>query len=426
MEVFLLFVLILTNGLLAMSEVALLTSRRAKLQAMAARGKKSAAIALRVTENPTEFLSTIQIGITSIGLLSGIVGEAVFATPLALVFEGQGVSPLVAGVSATVIVVVVVTYFAITLGELVPKRYGQSHPEVIASLASPPLLLLTKISRPFVVALSVSTNILLKLLGVKSDHRSSVTEDEIEAMLDEGSLSGLIEAQERDIARNLFSLDERRLGSLMVPRSGIVFVDISAPDQANLDVIAESPHSRIPVCDGGLDNIVGVLPAKAALAQVARGKKLSLQDNLEDPVYVPETLNGLELMEQFRESRSNFAFVVDEYGGLEGIVTLQDVLDALVGEIFHGDLHEPEAIQRDDGSWLLEGAMAIPELKHCLTLEVLPNEERGLYHTVSGLVLLLLGRLPRPGDYVTVDSWRLEVVDLDGHRIDKILATREP
>jgi putative hemolysin len=423
-EALLLLVLILTNGLLAMSEVALLTARRAKLQAMASKGKKSAALALKVSENPTEFLSAIQIGITSIGLLSGIVGEAVFAAPLATALEGLGLGEAAAGITATIVVVLVVTYFAITIGELVPKRFGQTHPETIASLVSAPLLVLAKLSRPFVWLLSVSTNGLLRLLGVRGDQSSSVTEDEIEAMLDEGSLTGLIEVQERDIVRNLFRLDERRLGSLMVPRSDIVYVDASASDAENFDLIAESPHSRIPVCDGGLDTIMGVLTAKAALAQVARGQSLNLRRKLETPEFVPETLTGLELLEKFRESRRNFAFVVDEYGSVEGIVTLQDIIDALVGEIGHGDNSAPDAVQRDDGSWLLESTMAIPEFKDTLALDSLPEEDRGKYHTVSGLVLLLLGRIPEPGDCVHVEGWQLEVVDLDGRRIDKILASR--
>ena len=424
MEALLLLVLILTNGLLAMSEVALLTAKRAKLQAMAAQGKKSAAVALTVSASPTEFLSAIQIGITSIGLLSGIVGEAVFAAPLAAFLETLGVPEGVAGISATIAVVLVVTYFAITIGELVPKRFGQTHPEVIASIVSAPLLVLSTLSRPFVWLLSVSTNGLLRVVGVRSDKPVTVTEDEIEAMLDEGSLTGLIDVQERDIVRNLFRLDERRLGSLMVPRSDIVWVDLSATDAENFDVIASSPHSRIPVCEGGLDTIVGVLTAKAALAQVARGQSLNLRKRLEAPEFVPETLTGLELLEKFRESRRNFAFVVDEYGSLEGIVTLQDIIDALVGEIAHGEDSEPDAIQRSDGSWLLESTMAIPEFRDCLGLGPLPEEDRGKYHTVSGLVLLLLGRLPVAGDVVDIEGWRLEVVDLDGRRIDKILAQK--
>lgn len=424
MEILLLLVLILTNAMLAMSEVALLTSRRSKLSSMAAQGKKSAAVALRITEKPTEFLSAIQIGITSIGLFSGIVGESVFAQPLSVWFQELGLSVAFSDISSTVLVVLIVTYVSITIGELVPKRIGQTRPEAIASLMSPPLLLISKIAKPFVFALSVTTNSILKLFGVDKHVPATVTEEEIEAILEEGSLAGLIEAQERELVRNVFRLDERRLGSLMVPRSEIVFVDLAAPEKDNLNLIAESPHSKIPVCDGGLENIVGVLSAKAALAAVARGAKLSLTQNLETAIFLPETLTGMGLLDEFRLSRKNIAFVVNEYGGLEGLVTLQDILDSLVGEMGEDGGEEFEAVQRTDGSWLLDGSLAIPELKDSLGLISVPQEEEWKYHTLSGLILLLLGRLPSPGDYVVWESWRLEVVDMDGRRIDKVLAIR--
>jgi putative hemolysin len=423
-EILLLLVLILTNAMLAMSEVALLTSKRSKLSSMAAQGKKSAALALRVSEKPTEFLSAIQIGITSIGLFSGIVGESVFAQPLSIWLQSMGLSQNVSDISSTVFVVLIVTYVSITIGELVPKRIGQTRPEVIASLMSPPLLLISKIAKPFVFALSASTNGILKLFGVDKHVPATVTEEEIEAILEEGSIAGLIEAQERDIVRNVFRLDERRLGSLMVPRSEIVFVDLASPEKDNLNLIAESPHSKIPVCDGGLENIVGVLSAKAALAAVARGSALSLTQNLESAVFLPETLTGMGLLDEFRLSRKNIAFVVNEYGGLEGLVTLQDILDSLVGEMGEDGDQEYEAVRRDDGSWLLDGSLAIPEFKDALGLISVPQEEKWRYHTLSGLILLLLGRLPSPGDHVVWESWRLEVVDMDGRRIDKVLAIR--
>jgi putative hemolysin len=228
-EIFLLFILIVINGLLAMSEVALLTSKRSKLSAMAAQGKKSAQMALRISEDPTEFLSTIQIGITSIGLLSGIVGEAIFAGPLSLWLQTLGVQEQVADIGATIFVVVVITYIAITIGELVPKRIGQTKPEVIASFVAAPMLFLSKISRPFVVILSVTTNTVLRLFGIGRHHETTVTEDEIDAILEEGLVAGLIEDQERELVKNVFRLDDRPLGSLMVPRTEIVFVDIKAP-----------------------------------------------------------------------------------------------------------------------------------------------------------------------------------------------------
>jgi len=424
LEIFLLLLLILINGLLAMSEVSLLTSKRAKLTAMAGQGKKSAAIALKISENPTEFLSTIQIGITSIGLLSGIVGESIFAAPLALTLQAWGMQAAVAGPLATIAVVLVVTYVSITIGELVPKRIGQSRPEEIAAAVAAPMLLLAKLTKPFVKFLSLTTNALLRLFGIGRHQQATVTEDEIEAILEEGSVAGLIEAQEREMVKNVFRLDDRQLGSLMVPRSDIVFVNIHDSSEENLALIVEGGRSRIPVCDEDLDNILGIMNAKAALGVVAQGGKLNLTDNLEPALFVPETLTGMDLLDQFKATKSQIAFVVDEYGELEGLVTLQDILDALIGEMAPFDDESQAAVQREDGSWLLDGAIPIPEFKDCLGLESVPEEDKGKYHTLSGLILLILGRMPNPGDSVVWESWKLEVIDMDGKRIDKVLASR--
>jgi putative hemolysin len=424
LEIILLFSLIVINGVLAMSEVALLTSKRAKLSAMAGRGKKSAEVAMRISEDPTQFLSTIQIGITSIGLLSGIVGESIFAKPLAIWLQSVGFPDGIADVSATVFVVLIVTFIAITVGELVPKRIGQSNPEQIATVIATPMLILSKATKPFVVILTVTTNTLLRLFGIGKHKEATVTEDEIEAILDEGSVAGLIEDQERELVKNVFRLDDRKLGSLMVPRSEIIFVDINDPEAESFNQIAQSVRSRIPVCDGGLDSIIGVLTAKTALSTVARGEKLSLQENLDPPLYVPETLTGMDLLEQFKQSRTHIAFVVDEYGGLEGLVTIQDIFDTLIGEIVTEGEEATDPVQRDDGSWLFEGDTSIPEIKDCLGIDELPEQDKGRYHTVSGLILLLLGKMPVAGDSVVLADWKLEVVDMDGRRIDKILATR--
>lgn len=426
MEIFLLFVLIVINGLLAMSEVALLTSKRSKLTAMASRGKKSAQVALRISEDPTQFLSTIQIGITSIGLLSGIVGEAIFAGPLSLWLQTFGVQQNVADIGATIFVVVLVTYVAITIGELVPKRIGQTNPETIASVAAAPMMFLSKISRPFVFILSITTNAILRVFGIGRHQEATVTEDEIDAILEEGLVAGLIETQERELVKNVFRLDDRQLGSLMVPRSEIVFVDINDPEDESFELIAQSVRSKIPVCDGDLDSIIGVLSAKTALATVARGEKLSFQENLEPAMFVPETLTGMDLLEQFKQTRTHIAFVVDEYGGLEGLVTLQDIFDSLVGEITPDGEDLNASVQRDDGSWLFEGDTPIPEFKDALSIDEVPEEFKGRYHTLSGLILLILERLPVVGDSVEIEGWKLEVVDMDGRRIDKILASRLP
>jgi len=416
--------LILLNGVLAMSEVALLTSKRSKLTAMSQRGKKSAETALRISEDPTQFLSTIQIGITSIGLLSGIVGESIFAQPLSNWLQTFGLASEVTDVTATVIVVVLITYVAITVGELVPKRIGQSNPETIAAFMARPMMTLSMATKPFVFVLSATTNSLLRLLGIKRNHENTVTEDEIEAILNEGSVAGLIEDQERELVKNVFRLDDRKLGSLMVPRSEIIFVDVNAPETESFNRIAESVRSRIPVCDGNLDSLIGVLSAKAALATVARGEPLSLRENLEAPLYVPETLTGMDLLEQFKQSRTHIAFVVDEYGSLEGLVTIQDIFDTLIGEISTEAEGITGPVQRDDGSWLFEGDTSIHELMDTLELDEVPEQDRGRYHTLSGLILLLLSRMPVVGDHVVLGDWRLEVMDMDGRRIDKILATR--
>lgn len=423
LEVFLLLALIVFNGLLAMSEVSLLTARRSRLTAMIGSGKRGAALALRISEDPTQFLSTIQIGITSIGLLSGIVGESIFADPLSQSVQRLGVSAAVADIGSTVFVVLVVTYVAIIIGELVPKRIGQSNPEAIASLVAAPMLLLSKLTKPFVLLLSAATNALLRLFGISNHQPATVTEDEIEAILEEGSLAGLIEQQERDLVRNVFRLDERTLGELMVPRSEIVFVNLQAEDSENLEKIAESVHSRIPVCDGDLDHIVGVLTAKAVLAGVARGGTLSLRENLNDPLFVPETLTGMDLLEQFKLSGTHIAFVVDEYGELEGLVTLQDILDSLVGDLGAVQPADQMALERSDGSWLFDGSLPIPELRDFLGLQSVPEEDRGRYYTLSGMLLLILERIPTVGDSVQWEQWKFEVVDMDGKRIDKVLAS---
>ncbi|BAU99312.1 hemolysin family protein [Aurantimicrobium minutum] len=426
MELFLLIALFVVNGLLAMSEVALLTSKRSKLNTLANRGNKSASIALRISEDPTQFLSTIQIGITSIGLLSGIVGETIFASPLSSWLQSLGLQQTFADVSATIVVVVLVTYLSITIGELVPKRIGQSQPEKIASLVAGPMLFLSKITAPFVYILSISTNALLRLLGIRPHHSSYVTEDEIEAILEEGLVAGLIENQERELVKNVFRLDDRALGSLMVPRTEVVFVDINDSDEESFDLISQSVRSKIPVCDGDLDSIIGILSAKTALATVARGESLSLRENLEPAMFVPETLTGMDLLERFKETNTHIAFVVDEHGAVTGLVTLQDIFDSLVGEIPAEGQEQTSPVQRDDGSWLFEGDTPIPEFKDALSIDEVPGENKGKYHTLSGLVLLVLERMPEIGDSVEVDSWKLEVIDMDGKRIDKVMASRLP
>jgi putative hemolysin len=316
---------------------------------------------------------------------------------------------------------VVVTYVSIVVGELVPKRVGQITPEPIARLVARPMQILAMLTRPFVVLLSVSTHALLRILGVKQNTQSSVTEEEIHAMLEEGSEAGVIEQHQHEMVRNVFRLDDRQLGSLMIPRSDVVFIDIKHPPEDNLRRLIESEHSRFPVCDGGLDKLLGVIHAKQALACVAQGQAPDYAANLHPCIYVPETLTGMELLEQFRANHMQMAFVIDEYGEVEGIVTLQDVLEAVTGEFSPRNAEDAWAVQRDDGSWLLDGAIPIPEMKERLELKGVPEEDKGRYHTLSGMMMLLLGKVPATGDHADWEGWRFEVVDMDEKRIDKVM-----
>ncbi len=427
MEIAILFALICLNGLFAMSEIALVTARKARLQKLIDEGDSGAAAAVKLGEDPTRFLSTIQIGITSIGVLNGIVGEAALAAPLAAWLQGLGMPLQYASYVSTGLVVVVITYFSIVVGELVPKRIGQSYPETFARLVARPINFLALATKPFVLLLSTSTRTLLRLLGVKETSGSPVTEEEIHAMLVEGTTAGVIESHEHTMVRNVFRLDDRQIGSLMVPRGDVVCLDLDAPVEENLARIEQSDHARFPVVRGGMDNIVGVINARQWLSRALRDRSQALsQQTLQTALYVPETITGMELLDNFRLQDVHMAFVIDEYGEVQGIVTLQDLIEAITGEFQPRDPETSWALQREDGSWLLDGHIPVPELKDRLNLESVPEEERGRYHTLSGMVMLLTGRLPRVTDTVQWEDWKFEVVDMDGKTIDKILATRLP
>ena len=425
-EIILLVALVVLNGLFAMSEIALVTARRARLAKLAEDGDGSAAVAMKLGEDPTRFLSTIQIGITSIGILNGIVGEAALAGPLALWLQTYGVEQQASEIGATVLVVVVITYVSIVVGELVPKRIGQINPEGIARLVARPMKMLSTISRPFVHLLSTSTAIILRLMGQRDSQGPSVTEEEIHAMLVEGSAAGVIEKDEHEMVRNVFRLDDRQISSLMVPRADIICLDVNRAVDENLVLMAESDHSRFPVCRGGLDDILGIVSAKQIFNQTLRGGQADLTQKLQPPVYVPESLTGMELLGQFRTSGTQMVFVIDEYGEVQGMITLQDVIESVTGEFVPKNKEDSWAVQREDGSWLLDGLIPLLELKDRLGMRTAPEEDKGRYHTLSGMIMLLLGRLPTTADSATWEGWHFEVVDLDGKRIDKVLASRLP
>ena len=426
MEILLLTALILLNGVFAMSEIALVTARRTRLARLADNGDRSAAVALKLHDDPTRFLSTVQIGITSISILNGIVGEAVLADPLSLWMQSVGVDAEASGIAATALVVIVITYFSIVIGELVPKRIAQFNPEDIARRVARPMNLLALLARPFERLLSLSTDAILRLLGRQQSSQTDVIEEEIHALLQEGSESGVFEQQERDMVRNVLRLDDRPINSLMIPRSEIVYLDTTLPLEINLKRVADSEHSRFPVCRDGLDTVLGIISAKRLFNQTQSGGRVDLTAQLMPAIFVPESLTGMDLLAHFRASDAHMVLVVDEYGELNGLVTPQNVLEALAGEFTPRNLEDAWAVQRTDGSWFLDGLIPIPELKDRLGLTAVPEEDKGRYHTLSGLVMWLAGRLPQTGDVLTWENWQFEVVDLDGKRIDKILATPIP
>lgn len=425
MDTALVLFLIFINGLFAMSEMALTASRKARLQVMVESEEAGAQAAMDLHENPTKFLSTVQIGITSIGVLNGIVGESAFSGPLAQwLMQNFQLHDKVADFTATAMVVVILTMLTIVFGELVPKRVGQIYPETVARLVAPPMNFLSMVARPLVRLLTFLTETTLGLIGLRGRVQRGVTEEEIAASLEEGREAGVIEEHEHQMVRNVFRLDERQIGSMMIPRGEIAWLDVADTPAQVLEMLRAHGYSRYPVCRGGLGDVMGVVSAQSLLQRSLSGQPLSLAEDLEAAVFVPETLSGLELLEHFRASDAQLVFVVDEYGEVQGVISVRDVLEAIAGEFNAPSDGEAWAVQREDGSWLIEGLIPVPELKDRLALKELPEEDRGRYNTLAGMIMLLLGRLPRTADVVEWSGWRFEVVDLDGKRVDKVLVSR--
>lgn len=429
MEFLLIGFLTLLNGVFAMSELALASSRKVRLTAMAEAGDKGARAALALLDNPTQFLSSVQVGITSIGVLNGIIGEAAFSDGVSVWLQGMGLSEGAAALTATGFVVTTITFVTIVFGELVPKRIGQLYPELVARWVSRPMTWVATIAKPFVRLLSMSTHAVLKLLRIDNDAGRAVTEEEINASLAEGRDAGLIEHHEHQMVQNVFRLDDRPLTSLMVPRVDLAWLDAAYTVPQSLQVAGtrgpHGAHSWYPVCRGGLDDVVGVISV-ARLLELGTDHTGSIEAHVQPATFVPETLSGMELLTQFRERSIRLAFVVDEYGVVQGLLTPRDLLEAITGELQSGTPADAWATQRDDGSWLLDGLMPVSELKDRLHIDELPDEDRRRYNTLAGLLMAVSGHLPVTGEAIVCVGWRFEVVDLDGKRIDKVLASEVP
>jgi putative hemolysin len=413
-------VLIVLNGFFAMSELAIVSARRPRLETMAKAGDRGAARALRLAEDPTGFLSTVQVGITLIGIFAGAFSGATLAQPLADVLARI---PVLAGIAQPLgfgLVVVATTYVSLIVGELVPKRLALRNSEGTASLVSGPMAVLAAVGKPIVWFLRLSTEAVLRLLGLHGEAPSAVTEEEVKAMIAEGTDAGVFHEVERDLLEGVIRFADRPLRTIMVPRHAIAWIDADDPIEDTLAEVLQAGHSRYPICTGDIDNVVGFVHVKDILELRTRGGS-DLREVVREPLYVSESIPALRMIELFRSSGIHIAMVIDEYGSLEGLVTPTDILTGIAGELPEGEAAASGAVEREDGSWLLDGSLAVDAAARVLGVEDMGSDD---YATLAGMIIEELGHLPTPGEYVTVHGWCFEVVDLDGRRIDKVLARR--
>jgi putative hemolysin len=425
MDILLILLLILINGVFAMSEMAVVSSRKPRLQQWADEGNERAGTALALANEPSHFLSTIQVGITSIGILAGAIGERALTDPLAdSIAQVEMLAPYSEAIALT-IVVIAITYASLIIGELVPKRIALHHPETIASVVAKPMEWLSIVASPLVKFLSLSTDFTLRLLGIRPSQEPPVTQEEIKVLIEQGTEAGVFEKEEQELVRNIFRLDEQRIGGVMRPRLDIAYLDVEDPFEENRRKIIDSAYSRFPVCKGGMDQILGIVQSKELLTKCLSGEQIDLMQSMRPPLYVPDTISALQLLQMFKQTSIHLALVVDEYGDLQGLVTLNDVMEAIVGDIPAAEAAEDaEAVQRADGSWLLDGMLSIDKFKTLFDVETMPEEAEHNYNTVGGFVMMQLGRVPKAADRFDWRELQFEIMDMDRNRIDKVLVSK--
>ena len=425
MDVVFVLTLILLNGVFAMSEIAIVSSRRARLQQLADAGRRGAAAALALGAEPTRFLSSVQVGITAIGILSGAIGEAMLA---GRVRSGIERVPLLAPYDdalALTVIVLGLTYVSLILGELVPKRLALTNPERIASLIARPMQILANIGRPIVHVLSTSTDGVLRLFGVKGSKQPAVTPEEIRLLLEQATEEGVFERSEQEMVSNVLNLDDRQVESVLTPRSDIVFLDVSEPVSVVRDKLRQHTHAVLPVCEGGLQHVIGFAQAIRVMERIVENAPIDLRSVTEPALFVPETMTLMKLLEQFKRTHLPVALVVDEFGDVEGLVSLTDVISAIVGELPAEPDEDPTIVRREDGSLLLDAALDLDAVARALGSPAsISQEDRRHYNTLGGLAMLALGRVPRTGDAFVRGDYRFEIVDMDGHRVDRVLVRR--
>jgi putative hemolysin len=425
-ELAIIFLLLVANGIFAMSEIAVVSSRRIRLEQRAEGGDRRARAALRLKDEPTQFLSTVQIGITGVGIFAGAYSGATLTARLS---EWLMQYPSVAAYSdqlALAVVVSAITYASLVIGELVPKAIALTNPERIAGHVAAPVAVIARIGTPLVKLLTVSTSIVLRLLRVRPTNEPRVTEEEIRALLKQAAASGDVEPVEHAIVEKVFRLGDRRATAIMTPRHEIDWVDVNEGMEGVKQYLAQARHPRLLVCDGELDTVVGVAFAEDLLEATLSGRLVELRSVARPPVYVPATLSVFEIVGQFRAAHAHVGLVLDEFGAIEGIVTSADILEGLVGEMPSQPSEEAGPItRRHDGSWLVDGVIAVDDLASAIELPPFPEDEQGQYQTLAGLVMTRLGRVPQAGDGFTWAHLRIEVMDMDGLRVDKVLITDE-
>jgi len=425
-DVLLLLLLIVLNGIFAMSEIAVVSARRARLIQLAEDGSKGARHALTLASEPTRFLSSVQVGITSIGILNGAIGEGVIAARLRPALEQVPLLAPYADTLSLAIMVAVLTYVSLIIGELVPKRIALIHPETIASVIARPMEVVAGVTRPIVFLLSVSTDSILRLFRVRQAKQPGVTADEIRVMLEQGAEEGVFEPTEHELVTNVLNLDERHVGAVLTPRSNIVYVDIRDSVDTLREKLREQPHSVLPLCEGSLDKVLGFVRSTKVLERFLERGQPDLPSLAEPPLFVPETMTLMKLLEQFKRTHLPIALVVDEFGDVEGLVSFTDVISSIVGDLPTEPGEEPAIVQREDGSWLLDGAVDLDTALRTLEAEaIVSDEDRQHFHTLGGLAMVALGRVPRTGDVFERGDYRFEVVDMDGNRVDRVLASRK-
>jgi putative hemolysin len=424
LEALILLLLFLANGLFAASEISVVSARKVRLQQLVEEGNPKALAALRLAENPNRFLATVQIGITLVGIFAGAYGSANFSGPLAkLLARVSWLEPYSTSISV-VLVVLVITYLSLVIGELVPKRIGLNNPEQIAMNVAGFMTGLSRFTTPFVKLLGGSTELIVRLLRIRKSDAPPTSDAEISGLMAQGAEAGVFEEAEQDIVENIFWLSDKAVVSVMQPRRDIVWLEVNATPDDIRDILSVNRHSRFVVAEGNLDKVLGIVDVRQLLPQFLCGEPLELSRYLEQPLYFPETTPVLKVLERFKETNVHFALVVDEYGSIEGMVTLSDILESIV-EVPEQE-EDPQIVQREDGSFLVDGLLDIDDFKERFDIDALPSEDDSDFRTMGGFIITYLGHIPKAGEYFDWQQYRFEVMDMDGNRVDKVMLVQRP